>query len=99
MGKRALLSGDQVRSALESLPGWQLGDKKLHREYTFQDFVQAFGFMTSVALNAEAMNHHPEWTNVWNRVTVALSTHDAGGVTAMDVELAGKMEALAARFL
>lgn len=70
---------------------------KLHREYQFADFVHAFGFMATAAIAIEAMGHHPEWSNVYNRVTVDLTTHDAGGITAKDVELARKLEALAAR--
>ena len=70
---------------------------KLHRELRFPDFVRAFGFMTSVALVAESMNHHPEWSNVYGRVTIDLTTHDAGGITALDLELARRIYALAAR--
>jgi 4a-hydroxytetrahydrobiopterin dehydratase len=83
-----------VRSALQELPGWTVRDGKLHREYQFADFIHAFGFMASVALVAEAMGHHPEWFNVYNRVTVDLTTHDAGGISPKDLELAGKMNAL-----
>lgn len=86
-----------VEAALISLPGWALREGKLHREFRFADFVTAFGFMTSAALVAEAMNHHPEWSNVYNRVVVSLTTHDAGGITALDVTLAGRMSALVAR--
>ena len=68
---------------------------KLHREYRFADFIYAFGFMATAAIAVEAMGHHPEWSNVWNRVTVDLTTHDAGGVTAADVALAEKLEAIA----
>ncbi len=67
----------------------------LHREYRFPDFVAAFGFMTSAALAAESINHHPEWKNVYNRVVVDLTTHDAGGITEKDLELARRMDALA----
>ena len=99
MGKRDLLTDAQVQTALNQLSGWQVMGGKLHREYKFQDFVHAFGFMASAAVTAEAMNHHPEWSNVWNRVTVDLSTHDAGGITGIDLELAGKMEAIAKKLL
>ena len=68
---------------------------QLRREFEFQDFSEAFGFMTRAALVAESMNHHPEWKNVWNRVVVELSTHDAGGITGLDAELAGKLNAIA----
>ena len=84
-----------IREALASLPGWTYAAGKLHRELRFTDFVQAFGFMSSAALVAEAMNHHPEWSNVYNRVVVDLVTHDAKGVTSLDLELARRMNELA----
>ena len=93
---RPRLGDDDLAAALAELPGWSLAAGKLHREYRFADFNAAFGFMTRVALEAERMNHHPEWSNVWNRVVVDLTTHDSGGVTASDVALARKMEKLAA---
>ncbi len=89
------MSPEDVSSALASLPGWSLSDGKLHREYKFADFVHAFGFMTAVALAAEKMDHHPDWTNVYNRVTIDLSTHDAGGITKSDVQLAQQIEKIA----
>ncbi|MGH7286565.1 MAG: 4a-hydroxytetrahydrobiopterin dehydratase [Myxococcota bacterium] len=92
---RARLSELELADALAELPGWQVANGKLHREWRFADFSAAFGFMTRVALEAERMNHHPEWMNVWNRVVVDLVTHDAGGLTASDVKLAKRMEALA----
>ena len=92
---RPRLGEDELAHALSELPGWSLTAGKLHREYRFADFSAAFGFMTRVALAAERMNHHPEWSNVWNRVVVELVTHDSGGITASDVALAKKMEALA----
>ncbi|MBL9009377.1 MAG: 4a-hydroxytetrahydrobiopterin dehydratase [Myxococcales bacterium] len=85
-----------VALADPALRAWAVRDGKLYREYRFPSFVDAFGFMTSVALRAEAMNHHPEWTNVYDRVTVSLSTHDSGGVTDRDLALARQMERLAA---
>jgi 4a-hydroxytetrahydrobiopterin dehydratase len=90
----AKLSESEVRSALQGLSGWTILHGKLHREYTFPDFVHAFGFMSSAALVAEAMGHHPEWSNIYNRVTVDLTTHDAGGISAKDLELAAKMDGL-----
>jgi 4a-hydroxytetrahydrobiopterin dehydratase len=92
---RPRFGADELARALEGLPGWSLAAGKLHREYAFADFNAAFGFMTRVALEAERMNHHPEWSNVWNRVVVDLTTHDSGGVTASDVALAKRMDAIA----
>jgi 4a-hydroxytetrahydrobiopterin dehydratase len=94
MSKRALLTEAQLQEALTTLDGWERKDAKLHKTYKFADFVQAWGFMSRAALLAEAMNHHPEWFNVYNTVRVDLSTHDAGGITALDVELARKMDSL-----
>jgi 4a-hydroxytetrahydrobiopterin dehydratase len=82
-------------SAVETPPGWEVGDGKLHREFRFGDFVEAFGFMSRCALVAEKMDHHPEWSNVWNRVTVDLVTHDAGGITDRDVTMAVRMNEFA----
>jgi 4a-hydroxytetrahydrobiopterin dehydratase len=89
------LDADDVAKRLTTLAGWTTQDGKLHREYRFADFVEAFGFMASVALVAERMNHHPEWFNVWSTVRVDLTTHDAGGITAKDFELAAAMDRLA----
>jgi 4a-hydroxytetrahydrobiopterin dehydratase len=77
------------------LPGWTFNDGKLHREYKFADFAHAFGMMATAAPLIEKMDHHPEWSNVYNRVTVDLSTHDAGGVTAKDLKLAEVLEGIA----
>ncbi len=88
------LGTDQIRERLGSLPGWSLLEGKLYREYEFADFVEAFGFMTRAALAAERMNHHPEWSNVYNRVTIRLTTHDAGGITDRDLRLAGTLNSL-----
>ena len=82
-------------NAVEPPAGWEIVDGKLHREFRFGDFVEAFGFMSRVALVAEKSDHHPEWSNVWNRVTVDLVTHDAGGITDLDVALANTMNELA----
>jgi len=89
------LSNQELKLALESLMGWQVVNGKLHRQLQFQSFVEAFGFMSSIAIAAEAMGHHPEWCNVYNRVTIDLTTHDAGGITALDLELARKINAIA----
>ena len=75
----AKLSPSEITAALSALPKWSVVDGKLHRELRFADFVAAFGFMTGAALVAQAMDHHPEWFNVWNTVRIDLSTHDAGG--------------------
>ncbi len=91
------LSEADLAAALTNLAGWKIEGGKLHREYAFADFVTAFGFMASAALVAQAMDHHPEWFNVWNKVRVDLTTHDAGGITDLDVKLAQAMEALAAQ--
>jgi 4a-hydroxytetrahydrobiopterin dehydratase len=90
------LDTDEIARLLAQLPGWTVEAGKLHREYRFTNFVEAFGMMTSVALVAERMNHHPEWFNVWNTVRVDLTTHEAGGITARDFELATAMERIAA---
>ncbi len=95
MGKRELLREEQLTAAMKGLPKWKLVDGKLRRELKFADFVHAFGFMAAAAVTVEAMNHHPDWRNVWNQVTIELWTHDAGGITSMDTDLAAKLEALA----
>jgi 4a-hydroxytetrahydrobiopterin dehydratase len=75
-----------------TLPKWQLVGGTLHRDLVFADFVEAFAFMTKVALIAEAMNHHPEWSNVWNRVSIDLITHDIGALSSLDLELARRID-------
>ena len=89
------LSPGEIEAALQKLIGWSVAVGKLHREYKFADFVHAFGFMAAAAVTVEAMGHHPEWFNVYNRVTIDLTTHDAAGITAKDTELAAKLETLA----
>ena len=86
-----------AQAALAQLPGWTAVDGRdaITRRFTFKDFNAAFGFMTRVALKADQMDHHPEWSNVYNRVDVVLTTHDANGVTAKDVDLARFMDAVA----
>ncbi len=91
------LTEAEIAAALVSLPGWSVSAGKLHREYKFADFTFAFGFMATAATAIERMNHHPEWQNVYNRVTVDLTTHDAGGVTALDIELARLLDSIAGR--
>ncbi len=94
MAERRKLSEQEIASSLGSLKGWSIENTKLHKEFQFKSFVQAFGFMTSVALIAESMNHHPEWFNVYNKVVIDLTTHDAGGISNLDFELASKVEKL-----
>jgi 4a-hydroxytetrahydrobiopterin dehydratase len=93
----AKLTDAQITAKLAGLSGWKLKRGKLHREFRFNNFVEAFAFMTAAALEAEKMNHHPEWFNVWATVRVDLATHDAGGVTELDFKLAAKMNTLADR--
>jgi 4a-hydroxytetrahydrobiopterin dehydratase len=88
----ALLSDAEINAALGKLSGWTLTGNAITREYTFSDFRAAMWFLNAAAAVADTMDHHPEWTNVYNRVTVTLSTHDAGGVTAKDVALAEAMD-------
>lgn len=92
-----LLTGPDREQALAALPEWSetAGRDAITRTFAFKTFNQAFGFMTRVALKAESMDHHPEWFNVYNRVEVTLSTHDAGGVTRRDTDLAAFMDAVA----
>lgn len=95
MTARELLTEDALAEALAGLDGWTVKDGKLHKEYVFADFVEAFTFMAGAALCAERKNHHPEWFNVYRTVRVDLSTHDLGGVTTWDVELAREFDAIA----
>lgn len=95
MARPARLTEAELASALAGLAGWELRGGKLHREFRFRDFRAAFAFMTRCALAAEALDHHPDWTNVYDRVTVDLVTHDAGGLTSLDLELARLMSAYA----
>lgn len=95
MADRRKLSEDEIRARLAERPHWELVDGKLHRAWRFASFVQAFGFMTSVALVAEAMDHHPDWSNVYNRVTIDLNTHDVGGISALDFTLAQRIDEIA----
>lgn len=89
------LRDDAISAGLNELPGWSLEKEKLHRDFNFANFAEAFGFMTSAAIEAEKMDHHPEWFNVYSKVVVDLTTHSAGGVTELDFELARKMNKLA----
>jgi 4a-hydroxytetrahydrobiopterin dehydratase len=82
------LSRNELDETVRTLSGWELKDGKLQKSLKFSNFIEAFGFMTRIALEAEKINHHPEWLNVYNTVTVKLSTHDAGGITDYDIKLA-----------
>jgi 4a-hydroxytetrahydrobiopterin dehydratase len=89
------LNDSEIADHMKALPEWELGADRIKRSFRFADFVEAFGWMSSVALIAEKMNHHPEWRNVWATVEVELSTHDAGGLTELDMKLAAEMDRLA----
>ncbi|MDG2308784.1 MAG: 4a-hydroxytetrahydrobiopterin dehydratase [Candidatus Binatia bacterium] len=95
MGRPTKLSDVEIRDRLGTVPGWSLIDGKLRREFKFARFVEAFGFMSSLALVAEKIDHHPEWSNVYNRVVIELQTHDANGITELDFELATAANRLA----
>ena len=95
MATKRLLSPAELQTFLKTQTGWKKSKGKLHREYKFGTFVKAFAFMKKVAITAEAMNHHPEWFNVYNKVSVDLVTHDLGGISTFDVILAEKMNGLA----
>ena len=90
----SLLSTDQVLKLQQDLPKWDVKDDKLCRSFSFQDFIEAFGFMSRVALLAEKRNHHPNWSNVYNRVSIELTTHDLGGLSELDAELASAIDKL-----
>ncbi|HKX46086.1 MAG TPA: 4a-hydroxytetrahydrobiopterin dehydratase, partial [Planctomycetota bacterium] len=85
-----------LAAALAALPGWERRGERLAREYRFADFRTAFAFLTAVALESEARDHHPEWTNAYDRVAIAWTTHSAGGLTELDVALAHRCDAMAA---
>jgi len=91
----SLLPTEDIRQRLQSLPGWELQEGALHREFRFRDFSAAFAFMVRTALRAEQLDHHPDWSNVYNRVSVSLNTHDVGGVTELDFQLAEAMSGFA----
>lgn len=94
MTQRRKLTEAEISSSLASLKDWRIENGKLHKEIRFKNFSEAFSFMTRVALIAEAMNHHPEWFNVYNRVLIDLTTHDVGGISTMDFEFARQVDAL-----
>jgi len=91
------LTDAQISAGLAQLPDWKVQAGKLHREYQFPNFAHAMGFMATAAPLIEKKNHHPEWANVYNRVTVDLTTHDSGGITQKDLDLAALLEGIAKR--
>ena len=88
------LDATQKSALAKELPDWSVQGERLHRDLQFNSFVEAFGFMAQVALLAESKNHHPNWSNVYNRVSIDLTTHDLGGLSSLDVELAAAIDAL-----
>ena len=95
MGRPPKLADHEIQARMDGLTGWEIREGKLHRQFEFADFVAAFRFISGVALIAERMDHHPEWANVYNRVVIDLTTHDAGGLTDLDFELAAAVDSLA----
>ncbi len=94
MPARTRMTPENIAASLPSLAGWSVVDGKLHREFKFADFIAAWGFMSRVALIAQSLDHHPDWSNVYNTVRIDLDTHDAGGITEKDFELARRIDAL-----
>ena len=90
--KNQLLSNNEIKTLKIELPEWDFSGRKIKRTFTYQNFIEAFSFMTKVALLAEGMNHHPEWSNVYSKVEIELFTHDSGGLTQLDIELAKKID-------
>lgn len=95
MPERRRLSEEEAAGRLGEVPGWELAEGELRREFGFGDFAEAFGFMSSVALAAEKLDHHPNWSNAYSTVRIGLSTHDAGGVTDFDFALAARINEIA----
>lgn len=94
MPDRKKLDEQEISSRMMTLDGWKLVNGRLYKEFQFPDFVRAFGFMSSAALMAESMNHHPNWSNVYNKVTIELFTHDVKGITELDFMLAERINTL-----
>ena len=94
MADAALLTQAEIAELLETYPSWAEGDGRLERTYEFANFNEAFGFMARVAMVAERLFHHPEWSNVWNKVTVAITDHELGGISTRDREFVERVEAL-----
>jgi 4a-hydroxytetrahydrobiopterin dehydratase len=89
------LTDEEIKKELTSLTGWSVVNAKLHKDFDFTDFIEAFGFMSKAAIHIEKMNHHPEWFNVYNKIKIDLTTHDAGGITQNDINLARTLNSLA----
>lgn len=88
------IPSNEIENALKNMEGWSVVEGKLHKEFKFDDFNEAFGFMTRAAMHIEKMNHHPEWFNVYNKLIIDLTTHDAGGITENDIKLAKTLNSL-----
>lgn len=97
MAKPKELSQDEIDALIDELDGWTVDDGKLHKVFEFGDFSEAFGWMTRVAIEAEKLNHHPDWCNSWNKVDVHLLTHSLGALSELDEKMARSMETLAGR--
>ena len=95
MAVEELLSDEEIAARLAEVPGWERRGDALHRDFEFADFTEAFGFMAQVACVAERLFHHPEWSNVWNKVSIAITNHAAGGITDLDFKFAQRVSALA----
>jgi 4a-hydroxytetrahydrobiopterin dehydratase len=91
---RRKLTNTELEASLEALSDWELKDNKLHKTFVFGSFAEAIGWMTSVAIFADKIDHHPEWSNIYNRVTVDLLTHDLGAISTLDIDLAKRMQEL-----
>lgn len=94
MPRPSKMSSEEIRERLTTVQDWSVQDGNLHKEFHFDDFIEAWGFMSRVALIAQSMDHHPDWSNVYNTVRIDLHTHDAGGITSLDFKLAGKIDQL-----
>jgi len=94
MSRPKALARNEIESRRAAIPDWEIENDRLHRVFVFDDFVEAFGFMTRVAILAEKLDHHPNWSNVYQKVDVQLTTHDAGGLTELDFALAEQMDRL-----
>ncbi|MDP8246007.1 MAG: 4a-hydroxytetrahydrobiopterin dehydratase [Candidatus Hinthialibacter antarcticus] len=94
MTRPTKLTDEKIQEKLNGIEGWTFTDGRLHRDFKFKDFTEAFAFMARIALYAEKMDHHPDWSNVYNNVAIDLATHDAGGVTELDFKLAALINAI-----